>query len=279
MLRTIVALAAMCVLAPPIDAAQVEVEDLTVNYTANGTGPAIIFVHGWTCDETSWRLQAPAFSRDHRVITIDLPGHGRSEVPPLDRFSMNLFAASVEAVRAKERAQRVVLVGHSMGAVVIRQYALNYPEHVAGLVAVDGPLDVRRLAARSGIQPAMTLASRESMIKGMFVAGTSETLRAEILEVMLGTPEATATGSRNAMFDAAIQSDRRIPVPAMSIYAGTAQLAQQQSTKEMFPAWESTQIPETGHFLMMEKPEEFNRLLAGFLRDHAADVSPAPSPP
>src|SRR5690606_16146848 len=103
----------------------------------------IVFVHGWTCDETSWAEQVQAFADDYRVITLDLPGHGRSDVPAREDFSMDLFAGAVEAVRAEAGADKVVLVGHSMGAPVIRQYALTHPERVAGLVAVDGPLDLR----------------------------------------------------------------------------------------------------------------------------------------
>ena len=114
----------------------------------------MIFVHGWTCDESSWAGQVPAFDDDYRVVTLDLPGHGKSEAPAPDGFSMDLFASAVEAVRQEVGADKVVLVGHSMGAAVIREYALDYPAHVAGLVAVDGPLDMRPLQGLPRLRPA-----------------------------------------------------------------------------------------------------------------------------
>ena len=253
----------------PGRAAETMVGNLKVHYTVAGAGPTIIFVHGWTCDESSWQYQVPVFSKNYQVVTLDLPGHGRSDSPREADFSMDLFARSVEAVRQAIHANRVVLVGHSMGAAVIRQYALNYPKHVAGLVAADGPLDVRWLASRSGGQPPMTRDQREKMINGMFVPSTPAPMRSQIKTMMLATPDTTATGAIAAMFDPRIQSKKIIRAPALTIFAGSSMLPRDQSTKEMLPNWESTQIAGTGHFVMMERPDEFNRLLAEFLKTRA----------
>ena len=152
------------------------VDGLNIQYSVAGNGQTIIFVHGWTCDDRSWSNQVSEFSKHYRVVTLELPGHGKSDAPAPEDFSMKLFAAAVEAVRAEiSGADRVVLVGHSMGAVVIRQYALDYPERVAGLVAVDGELDVRPFANLK--VPPMTQQRRVSAIEGMFVNETSEALR------------------------------------------------------------------------------------------------------
>jgi pimeloyl-ACP methyl ester carboxylesterase len=261
MKRLILALAALFAFTAPLHAAEVQVEGLKVHYTVQGSGPAVLFVHGWTCDETSWRLQVPFFSRSTRVITIDLPGHGKSQVPAQDKFSMRLFTAAVEAVRAKVGADSVVLVGHSMGATVIGQYALKYPQHVAALVAADGSL----VAPQPRQTTPMTRQQRETMINGMFVAATPAALRAEILKMMLDTSEVTAAGAFAAMFDPANQKDGQTTQPALSINAGTRPTGSDQATSRVFTRWQSTTIPGTGHFLMMEKPEEFNRVLMDFL--------------
>ena len=120
------------------------VDGMSVYSASTGSGKAtVVLVHGWTCDSSSWDAQVPVLATHYRVITLDLPGHGRSGWPKDGKFSMDLFARAVEAVRAEGHAEKIVLVGHSMGAPVIRQYARRYPEHVAGLIAVDGPLDLR----------------------------------------------------------------------------------------------------------------------------------------
>ena len=231
-----------------------------------------MFVHGWTCDSSSWTGQVPAFAKKYRVITLDLPGHGKSGSPKDGKFSMDLFARAVEAVRAEAKAERIVLVGHSMGAPVIRQYARLHPQRVAGLVAVDGPLDMRGFPPPE-IQPGAAADDRRRraegarrMIRGMFTPQTPVPLQKQILSMMLGAPEATANGAMAAMFDPSLALEHDvIKAPALAVFAGTAQVPNVQTTKEIFPNYESAQIAGTGHFLMMEKPDEFNRLLTAFL--------------
>src|SRR5690606_5095818 len=263
-----------CVLASATTQAA-SVNGLDIHSTSVGSGPTIVFVHGWTCDESSWREQVPAFDDDYRVITLDLPGHGRSDSPTDGVFSMRLFADAVEAVRAEAGADKIVLVGHSMGGPVIRAYALAYPERVAGLVAADGQLDMRGFgggraggagAAAGGTpRPTLSREQREGMIRGMFIDATAPELRAHILQMMLGAPEATATGAMAAMFDPANRTDGIIEAPALAIMASTGRMPDLQRTREVIPQFEAVQVPGTGHFLMMEKPAEFNELLRGFL--------------
>jgi pimeloyl-ACP methyl ester carboxylesterase len=254
-------------------AAAATVDGLTIRSTSVGAGPTIVFVHGWTCDSSSWTGQVLEFAKDYRVVTLDLPGHGRSASPPDGKLSMDLFARAVEAVRAEAGAgaERIVLVGHSMGAPVIRQYAHLYPERVAGLVAVDGPLDLRAFLATPppGFPPPLTgpegRAAREGMIRSMFIAETPAALQDKILTMMLSAPEATAVGAMNAMLDPAILWTDVIHAPALSVWAGTATVPSAATVKELYPNHDATQIAGTGHFLMMEKPTEFNRVLAEFL--------------
>jgi pimeloyl-ACP methyl ester carboxylesterase len=177
----------------------------------------------------------------------------------------------VEAVRVEARADKVVLVGHSMGAPVIRQYAHLYPQHVAALVAVDGPLDMRNFPPPGLAQspPPMTgaegLKAREGMIRTMFTPETPAPLQEHILKMMLGAPETTAAGAMAAMFDPSSKVPGVTPMPALAVYAGTGQMPSVDQAREVLPAYEATRIAGTGHFLMMEKPEEFNRVLTAFL--------------
>jgi pimeloyl-ACP methyl ester carboxylesterase len=255
-------------LAAPLSAASVD--GIRIHSSSAGTGKTtVVFVHGWTCDSSSWVGQVPALTSTYRVITLDLPGHGQSASPADGKFSMDLFARAVEAVRAEEKADRIILVGHSMGAPVIRQYARLYPKRVAALVAVDGPLDMRGFGA--GMKPpplagADGRKTREAMIHSMFINETPKALQQQILAMMLKAPEATAVGAMKAMFDAANAKDDVTIAPALAVYAGTAQVPRAEDMKKVLPNYEGTQMAGTGHFLMMEKPKQFNDLLLGFLR-------------
>jgi sigma-B regulation protein RsbQ len=272
MRRLFCALAMSAALLAPLSAASVD--GLEIHSSSSGSGKgALVFVHGWTCDSSSWAAQVPAFAKKYRVITLDLPGHGRSDSPTDGRFSMDLFARAVEAVRAEAKVEKIVLVGHSMGAPVIRQYARLYPQQVAALVAVDGPLDMRQFGGGRRGQPQgpppMTgpegLATREKMIRSMFTPQTPEPLQKQILTMMLKAPEATAAGAMAAVFDTSIRKDDVMPMPALAVYAGTAQLPNVDEARKALPKLEASQIAGTGHFLMMEKPAEFNQLLTAFL--------------
>jgi pimeloyl-ACP methyl ester carboxylesterase len=250
---------------PALSAATVEGTPL--HFSTTGKGPStVILVHGWTCDETSWAEQVPVLAKQYRVVTVDLPGHGKSGSPKDGKFSMDLFARAIEAVRAEVRADHVVLAGHSMGTPVIVQYARLYPRHTTALVFVDGVVtlgagahDSREFAGPEGRK------RRETMIHGMFCASTTTALQTRILQMMLATPESTAVGAMDATFDPAIWKGDVLALPILGIYAEKSGLANRAYMKDHFPHLDYVEIPGTGHFLMMEKPDEFNRLLMGFL--------------
>src|SRR5262249_37285928 len=115
-------------------------DGVKVHYKSLGKGEtALVFVHGWTADMTSWRYQVPAFDGKVRMILIDLPGHGKSEKPEVE-YTMDRFARAIDDVLTDAGVTKGVLAGHSMGTPVVRQYYRRYPKKVIGLIAVDGRL-------------------------------------------------------------------------------------------------------------------------------------------
>jgi pimeloyl-ACP methyl ester carboxylesterase len=261
-------LPALALLAAPLVAAAVD--GIPLHFTAAGKGPAtVIFVHGWTCDETSWSEQVPALEARYRAVTVDLPGHGRSGSPADGKFSMDLFARAVEAVRAEVGAERVVLVGHSMGTPVIVQYARLYPRRVAAMVFAEG---VVTLGANLGHKPDTArmkgpdgLKIREANTRGMLSASTTPELQRKIIGMMQAAPASTAAGAMEAMYDPAIWKNDAIALPVLAIYAENSTLASRVLMHRQYPNLEYVEIPGTGHFPMLEKPAEFNRLLLEFL--------------
>ena len=254
------------------------VDGLAIHSTTTGSGAkTVILVHGWTCDETTWTSQVPELAKTFRVITLDLPGHGKSGMPK--QFSMDLFARAIEAVRAEARADRVVLAGHSMGTPVVTAYARMFPQRVAGLVFVDGPVTIgpqntNGKAAKGngkGVPQPQSMAgpegraNREQMIHGMFSASTTQAMQTKILNMMLAPPEATAVGAMAATFDPANWKEDTLAMPILAINAPNSFATNRAYMSAHFPSHEFAEIAGTGHFLMLEKPEEFNRLLLGFL--------------
>jgi pimeloyl-ACP methyl ester carboxylesterase len=159
-----------------------------------------------------------------------------------------------------------------MGSLVVRHYARLFPPHVAALVIVDGlstlpqsPPDPEVMGGPNG------LATREEWIRGMFTPSTPLPVQRRVLEIMLSAPEATAVGSIRAIYGSEYWVNHVIEsMRVFGIYAATSpwcEPEQLQAVPEVFPNFEYTTIPESGHFLMMEKPQEFNRILMNFLNE------------
>jgi pimeloyl-ACP methyl ester carboxylesterase len=108
-----------------------------VRYEVHGNGaPAVVFVHGWSCDRTYWRRQVDHFAGRFTVVTIDLAGHGESGTGRRT-WTMPAFGDDVLAVATELDLPDLVLVGHSMGGDVIIEAARGLPRRVGGLVWVD----------------------------------------------------------------------------------------------------------------------------------------------
>src|SRR3989454_737000 len=111
-----------------------------IHYKTYGKGPeALVLIHGWTCNLDYWRDMIPDLSKRSRVIAIDLPGHGQSDKPQV-AYTMDLFARAVDAVMRDAGVKRAVLVGHSMGTPIARQFYRKYPQKTLAIVIVDGAL-------------------------------------------------------------------------------------------------------------------------------------------
>ena len=246
------------------------VDGIQIHSSSAGKGPkTVILVHGWTCNETTWSEQVPVLSKKYRVLTLDLPGHGQTGAPADGKLSMDLFARAIEAVRAEANANHVVLVGHSMGTPVIVQYARLYPKHVEAMVFVDGLVSLGNgpgpAPDPSQMSGAAGRKNRETMIRGMFSASTTPANQTKILDMMLAPPESTAVGAMNATFDPAIWKGDVFTMPILGIYADKSPLNNPPYMKEHFPKLEYHEVAGSGHFVMLDKPEEFNTLLLAFL--------------
>jgi pimeloyl-ACP methyl ester carboxylesterase len=245
---------------------------MRVHYISYGKGSdALVFVHGWTCDQSFWRGQTPAFKDKTRVILIDLPGHGLSDKPKIV-YNMDLFARAVEAVLRDSKVNRAVLVGHSMGTPVIRQFYRKYPEKTIALVIVDGSLRPfpDKAAAEKFFEPLRgpnyPLAA-ERMVDSMLQSMADPTLRGEIKAVMLRTPQYVAVSAMDGMLDEGIWQQDKINVPTLALMAQSSNWAEDNEPfdRGIAPNLDYQTWPGVSHFLMLEKPKEFNEALSAFL--------------
>src|SRR6185369_7504502 len=117
-------------------------DGVAIRYHVEGTGePTVVLVHGWAMDRHVWDGQAPALAKRHRVVTLDLAGHGESG-GSRPAWTKAAFGEDVKAVVEAVGLTQLVLVGHSMGGPVVLEAARRMPERVKGIVLVDTLLDV-----------------------------------------------------------------------------------------------------------------------------------------
>ncbi len=111
-----------------------------IRYREYGPGDAagtpILFIHGYGAMLEHWNLNIPEFSGHRRIYAMDLIGFGRSEKPNV-RYSLELFAAQIEAFLQLKKLQRIIIVGHSMGAASAIWYADHRPEKVEALILAN----------------------------------------------------------------------------------------------------------------------------------------------
>ena len=174
-------------------------------------------------------MQTPAFAAKSRVLAVDLPGHGASDKPQQVAYTMDLFARAVEAVMRDAGVKRAVLVGHSMGTPVVRQFYRRYPEKTLALVIVDGGL--RPFAPRERMEPFIASLrgpnyreAAERVVDGIVQAVKSEALRAEIRAAMLATPQHVAVGAMEGMMEESVWKEDQIKVPVLAEFLAARKL-------------------------------------------------------
>ena len=242
-----------------------------IAYDVAGTGKtALIFIHGWSCDGRYWQKQLPVFAKEYQVITVDLAGHGHSS---LDRaeFSMLSFANDVKAIIDKESIERAILIGHSMGDGVIAEAARLMPKRVVGIIAVDTLHNVAEQIPQSVIDEMVNPLeadfknAAQDFVAPMFPEGTDQQLVNWVKEDMSSAPKEIALNvfrnylGQHVSGEAAVVF-KDITVPVVSINGRLWPTAAEENRKHI-KNYQLFYIEETGHFPMLEKPEEFNVLL------------------
>jgi pimeloyl-ACP methyl ester carboxylesterase len=242
-----------------------------IHYKSYGKGKdALVLVHCWTCNLELWRDQIPEFSKRARVIALDLPGHGLSDKPQTT-YSMDFFAEAIDAVLKDAGVEHAVLVGHSMGTPIVRQFYRKYPQKTLALVIVDG-----------AIRPFGTKEQREQFtapLRGpqykeaglqMFAAMASTLSEADkerVRNSFVSTPQYVMVSSMDAMGDDSIYATDKINVPVLAILAkspfwpaDTEQFLHSIAPDLSYQMWEGV-----SHFLFMDRPKEFNAAVITFL--------------
>jgi pimeloyl-ACP methyl ester carboxylesterase len=249
-----------------------ERDGVKLYYEEAGSGePAIVMIHGWTCNHTHWAAQVEHFSKKHRVVTLDLRGHGESDAPEQD-YTLAGFADDVAWMIEQLGLDRPIVCGHSMGGFVTAQLGKNHPDSLRARILVDSPV-VTSLEFKTRAVPMIERWRQPDYLGevgqfidgGMFTELDSPDRRADILAQMLQTPQHVLT---SAMLDIAhtdhAGATQANTGPFLAIYAGLfpVDLAE---VRALVPGALVGQTVGSGHFNMVEVPEQVNAMIDVFL--------------
>lgn len=242
-----------------------------VHYQSHGKGSeAFVLIHGWSCNLSHWRYQTPEFAKRARVIALDLPGHGQSDKPDIS-YTMDHFAAAIDAVMRDAKVDRAVLVGHSMGTPVARQFYRKFPQKTLAIVIVDGALrPFGDKAMRDGFVTAFKAPGYKETAKQMFTQMTpvlSPGDKEFILAGLDATPQKVMVSAMENMNDESLYGMDKINVPVLAILAKSPFWAPdtEQFFRNLAPDFEFYMWDGVDHFLHLEKRKEFNDTVLAFV--------------
>jgi pimeloyl-ACP methyl ester carboxylesterase len=245
-------------------------DGVEISYSVYGKGsPALVFVHGWSCDQTYWKYQVPEFSKHYTVVTLDYAGHGQSGANRED-FTMESFGDDVAAVVNDLNLGQVILIGHSMGGFVIIDAATKLPGKVMALVGIDTYMQFVDTVFTTQMMEQFTAPfyadfpnSAKTFVQNMFPPDADPALVEQISGDMSSAPKEVAMSAFENMFAYSTRLEAILKTIDLPFYAVSADLypTNVEDNLNYVKSFDVKIMEGYGHFLMMENPELFNRLL------------------
>lgn len=251
---------------------KIDFREANICYQIYGEGKkALVFIHGWTCDSSLWRLQAPLF-QEYCSILIDLPGHGKSDAPSWD-YTLQLFAHAVNQVMEHEGIKSAVLIGHSLGGPVSTMVLRLFPDSVLGIIYVDSFFNLPEyyLNSLQREELAKTLSDElgfETLIRKITGGRATDEQKDEILEVMKRTAKHVRVNVRTTEAQPdAMSVDEIYHIPAVLLV--TPRYADiDKAWLYHLPQLEMRLWEDHGHFPFLEDATRFNHEVDLFVKKH-----------
>jgi pimeloyl-ACP methyl ester carboxylesterase len=240
-------------------------------YTAFGHGPTVVLVHGLGSRADHWLATARRLSRTHRVVLVDLPGHGASAMPT--PFSLERATTSLDLALAAEGRGPVVLVGHSLGGLVAASEALAHPERVRALVLVETALRPQVEGADRDALLQMLDHDYRALIESAYVAFGRDSAQGMELYAEVSSLDSTMVKSWIRLAATADLSEAagHLEPPVLAVLAERS-WPKDESWSETAQALgydrirhvEPLRFESCGHFIMLDRPVELADAIARF---------------
>lgn len=247
----------------------VDDQGVSIAYTDAGHGDTtLVFVHGWCLDKTYWSKQVDFFKNRYRVVAVDLPGFGESGKNRTD-WSVAAFGRDIDSVLSQLKLKNVILVGHSMAGDIVVEAALHASDRVIAVVGVDNFKNIHPETQQQKdddarmvvlLKQGFTQAAFQFFNDDLFYTSTPDSVRKRILTDVANADSVVATAcmAQNSYDEAKNLAAWGRPLYLInSDYQATDTTAFRAASIPYKIFW----IRDTGHFPMVENPDEFNAQL------------------
>jgi pimeloyl-ACP methyl ester carboxylesterase len=242
------------------------------------SGPWLLFLHGAGVDHRMFNAQLPAIPPRFRVLVWDARGHGLSR--PMDgAYGFRTVVDDLGAIMDAESIRTATLIGQSAGGNIAQEMAFRHPERVDALVIIDSTYNLQLLSARDAFL-VRNAAAFMRMLPWRWMTRQSARASAVTAEARAYVEEAFSIIGKEdfirvfgALGDCIhFEGGRSIGTPILLVIGGRDGTGNIRAIANRWPAWEPrcrlAMLPDAGHMSNMDAPEEFNRLLSGFLGEH-----------
>lgn len=254
------------------------------HYDIQGEGPDLVFLHGWGVDKRIWRQQTKHFSDEYRVMSIDLPGHGKSSFEKVDLTAMG---EDIHNLFKKENFTNIRIVGSSLGGMFAFKLYELHPQVFQKMAfvgsmpkfsqSVDFPhgLDIERMAKLDDQLQTDYPNIVNIFFRSLFTREERQSRRYKWLQKFRQNIDIPMKQALREYLDLLEDEDLRhvlksIDIPVQFITGTGDEICTPQTVaalKELAPDAHYHDFEKCGHFPFLSKPHEFNEVLETFLKN------------
>lgn len=246
-------------------------DGVAINFVEKGEGDiSLLLIHGWSNNYTIWDQQIEHFSKKYKVVAIDLPGFGKSG-SNRENWSVTSFGNDIKTIISELQLKNVVVVGFSMGAGVAVEAAKGEKNDISGIVLVENLQNIEMrnephvfAFMDSVFTDLVNNPTKEKLVGLGFVKKNPDESYDKVVAMLNGPSRIGWSESFkeyfNWMNESCIDAIKSVEVPIISINSD-AQPTNVEAFNKYATSYNLKTISDSGHVLMWDQTEEFNRLL------------------
>ncbi len=249
-------------------------DNIIIHYTETGKGDTtIVFVHGWLGNTNWWNNQEAFLKENYHIVKLDLGGHGKSE-KTRQNWTGEQYADDIKTVINQIDTSKIILIGHSMSGAYVLEACIDLP-NVKAIILVDTLKDLDQDFTPEQAEQFMFSNYRKDFKSAvenvlpqyLFVEGTPANIKNQLQNEFIQNDSELAINTLKPLYEMDIRKMAKlidIPVKAINSDATPTNLA---NNRKYFKNYDYRTIVGTGHYPMLEKPDEFNKILTELIEE------------